>query len=234
MLRENVRDLMIARSFRNDYWLKGARRLTETESAAALRHQRFVLTRQRAEVSAKAAGVLGQREVAQSIREPILDVLGDHRPRTLEEIERAMNGRGVHALHVFEVLRTLNETGSVALAQDEETIDAARQRTNKLNAFLCERARHRGDACFVASPVTGGARLMDRHALFFLSAIYQGKTTVTELAAHAAPMFDAAGMAISVEGKNSLSADHRFAGLGSLASTFLEKEVPILKALQIV
>ncbi len=233
-LRETVRDLMVNRCFRTDYWVKGARKLSATESADALRRQRVVLTRPRADVSVTARGVLGERAVAQSMAQPILDVLADHRVRSVEEVELAVKGRGMQPAHVFEVLRTLSETRSLAFAQDEAVIDAARQQTDRLNTFLCQRARYHDDTSFLASPVTGGGRLMDRYRMFFVSALHQGATKAAELAAIAVPMIETAEMEIIVKEKTSVSADDRFAALVTLASSFLDEEAPILSALRIV
>jgi len=78
-----VRDFMMNRPFRRDYWVKGARRPTAFEQAERLREERVILDRRRDEVSLEITGLLGKAVPDGPAYGMLLDALSDHRPRSL-------------------------------------------------------------------------------------------------------------------------------------------------------
>jgi hypothetical protein len=233
--RETVRDFMVNRVLRQDYWVKGARRLTLPEKADGFRRQRVVLLRPRPHEPIRAVGALGAFVPPQSVCGPILDTLADHRPRTLGQIEQAVKDKGVGLAKVVEVVLTLMETGELATVQDEGVIRAAKKQTDKLNAFLCDKARLRTTQSVLASPVIGtGLVEIGRVVQFFWLALKQGIAQPAELAAYASQIFRAEGMTILDDEKRYVSSQDGIAALTVEATFFAQKLVPLMKALQIV
>jgi SAM-dependent methyltransferase len=232
--RETVRDVMVNQTFRKDYWVKGARRLAPLETADALRNQRVVLIRPRADVSRKVAGALGERPLLDAVCEPILQAIADHRPRTLGEIEAAVRDKGLALSQVVDTVLAFIKTGGVSAVQDESASREARKQTDRLNAHLCNRARHGTDVSFLASPVIVTGLEVGRVAQLFLYAMKHGLAQPMELAAYALQLFQAQGIAILKHGKPLESREENLAALSIQATTFLEKQLPILKALQVV
>jgi SAM-dependent methyltransferase len=234
-IRETVRDFMMNQWFRQEYWVKGARKLTLQERAEGLRKQRVVLTAPRSVATADARGLLGNFVPPQQICDPILDALADHGPKTLGEIEQTVMDRGITLAQVVEIALMLFDKGVLAAAQDDAVIKAARKQTDKLNGHLCATARYRATTSILASPVTG-AGLIDvgRAFQFFWLAMNQGKKQPAELAAYAAQIFRADGMAILDKERRYLASDGNLSTLTAEAVLFLEKVVPQLRALQIM
>ena len=81
VIRQTVRDFMVNKDFRRDLWVKGPRRLTLPEQTEALRGERVVLIRDRADIELKVAGALGEVALSEAVYGPLLDALSDHRPR---------------------------------------------------------------------------------------------------------------------------------------------------------
>src|SRR5690606_32759769 len=75
MFRQTTRDFCVNQQFRKDYWVKGARKLSALEQAEQLRAQRVILIQNRAEVSLKVTGSLGEATMQDSVYSPILDQL---------------------------------------------------------------------------------------------------------------------------------------------------------------
>jgi hypothetical protein len=234
--RETARDLMANQSFRTDYWVRGLRRLSPLERLEALSGQRVMLIRPAKDIPLKAVGALGEFALVESVCAPILDALGDHRPKTLGEIEHAVRGKGLTLTQIAEVALTLIRIGGLSPVQGEAAVRAAKQQTDKLNAFLCDRARTRTDIGFLASPVTGSAfkEAGGRVVQLFLHGMAQGKQQPAELAAHVWQIFQAQGVAILNQGKPLATTEENLAALNSQAAFFTEKQLPVLKALQIV
>ena len=209
LFRETVRDFMVDQQFRKDYWVKGARKLNPTERTQALRNQRVVLVQTRASVALKINGALGEVNLQEDIYNPILDALADHRPRTLADIERVVgtpangktNARALNFVQLTEAIMVLAGLGSVAPAHDDETSARAKPHTDRLNAHLLEGARTNDNVHYLASPVTGGAVMVQRFGQLFLLAARQGLQQPTEWAQFAWQQLQAQGQKLMNDGK---------------------------------
>jgi hypothetical protein len=224
---------MVNQQFRKDYWVRGARKLSALEQVEALRRQRVMLVQQRAYVSLKANGALGEATMQEQVYGPILDVLADHQPKTLGQIEQAVKDKGVAFAYIMQAAFVLCGTGSLYPVQDDAVISKARKQTDKLNAFLCDKARGSGDINVLASPLTGGGVAVGRFQQLFLLAKTQGKKQPAEWAQFVWQLLAAQGQTIMKDGKTLKTAEENMADLTAQAQTFGDKQVPILKALGI-
>jgi SAM-dependent methyltransferase len=169
-LRETTRDFCVNRSLRRDYWVKDPRILSSDERDAALRAQRVILALPRASVLLKVRGALGEATLPEALYGPILDALCSHRPVALSEIERSVLVRGITLTQIVEAVMLLVSMGVLLNAQDDTQISAARPSAEKLNAAICEQARHHEDVQFLVSPVSGSGVFMPRLPQLFLLA----------------------------------------------------------------
>ncbi|MCX7180684.1 MAG: methyltransferase regulatory domain-containing protein [Proteobacteria bacterium] len=233
MFRETVRDFMVNQQFRRDYWVKGPRRLSVVELVEGRRAQKVILTKPRAEVSLNVTGTLGEAAMLDAVYAPILDFLADHKPQTLGQIEQAVKHKGVMATQLAQAVMILAGAGPLSAAQDEAMISKVRKRTEKLNAYLCDKARGSADTGYLASPVTGGGIAVDRFQQLFLLAISQGKRQPAEWAQFVWQVLASQGQKVLKEGKALETAEDNQAELTAQAGIFAEKQWPILKALQI-
>jgi SAM-dependent methyltransferase len=233
--RETARDFVTNCSFRAEYWVKGARRLSALERLESLSRQRVMLIRPPKDIPLKAVGALGEFALLESSCVPILNALADFRARSLGEIEQAVAGSGLALPQIADVVLTLIQIGGLAAVQDEAVCRAARVHTDKLNAFLCDRARRHTNLNYLASPVTGCGfqEAGGRVALLFLNAVKQGSTLAPELAQHVWRIFRAQGVAIFNQGKPIQSEEDSVAALTLQANHFLERQLPVLQAMQI-
>jgi SAM-dependent methyltransferase len=231
MFRETVRDFCVNQQFRRDYWVKGARRLDGLAQAEALREQRIVLAQPRMDVSLKVTGLLGEAAMKEEIYGPILDTLSNYQPKTLGQIEQAVKEKGISIALVLQAVMILTGSGVLLAVQDEVTTQKARKHTDKLNAFLMNKARSSGDISYLASPVTGGGITTGRFQQLFLLAKSQGKKQPAEWAQFVWQVLNQQGQRIVKEGKALETPEENLAELTAQANTFAEKQLPILKAL---
>lgn len=228
-LRESVRDYMVNQQFRKDYWVKGGRRLSSFERTESLRGHRVVLTSPRNAVKPQFSGAL-KVDANEAIYGPMLDLLSDHAPRSLGEIERELAGR-IRLPQMLEAAMLLVGAGHLASAQSEAEIEAARSRTVRLNQHLMGKARGSGDVNYLASPVTGGAVPVSRtHQLFLLSRL-QGGTTPEQSARFVWRLLSAQGGRVMRDGKPLQTEQENMAELVEQARNFDTVRLPILRAL---
>ena len=233
MFRQTVRDFCVNQQFRRDYWVKGKRKINALAKAEALRAQRVILIQPRSDVSLKVSGSLGEATMQESIYGPILDILADHQPKTLGQIEQQLSGQ-INAGQILQAITVLTGSGALLAVQDDELVARAKPQTERLNAHLLDLARGSGDVSYLASPVTGGGITVGRFQQLFLLAMQQGKTTPEEWASSVWSILSGQAQRLVKEGKTLETADENLAELTAQAREFAEKRLLILKALGIV
>jgi len=234
MFKQTVRDFMVNQQFRRDYWVKGARQLPPLEQAQGLRDQRLIMTAHRPDVSMKVTGALGEAALTEAIYAPILDLMTDHKIRSLAQIEQAVKVTGITFAQLIQAVLVLCGNGTFGAVQDDTAITKAKKHTDKLNTHLILKARSSGDISFLASPVTGGGVGVGRFQQLFVLAIQQGKKKPEDWAAFVDQILASQGQKIVKDGKPLENTEQQVAELTSQATEFANKQLPIMKALQIL
>jgi SAM-dependent methyltransferase len=233
MFRETVRDFMVNQQFRKDYWVKGERKLSALDKSEGLRAQQVLLTAHRADVSLKVSGALGEANMQAAVYNPILDALADHKAKSLGQLEALLKDK-VPFAQIVQAILVLCGAGHLSLVQDAQLAQKAKKTTDRLNQHLIQKARSSAEISYLTSPVTGGGIVVPRFAQLFLQAITQGKKQPAEWAQHVWQILAAQGQRILKEGKTLESIDDNLVELTEQAQSFAAKQLPILKALQIV
>jgi hypothetical protein len=233
MFKQTVRDFMVNQQFRKDYWVKGARRLTPLEQAQGLRDQRLIMTAHRPDVSLKVTGALGEANLAEKVYAPVLNLMADHKIRSLAQIEQAVKDVGITFSQLIQTVLVLCSNGTFSPVQSDTDDTKAKKHTDKLNTHLMLKARSSNDITFLASPVTGGGVGVGRFQQMFVLSLQEGKKKPEEWAAFVAQTLESQGQKIVKEGKPLETAEAQLAELTTQAHEFAVKQLPILKALQI-
>lgn len=231
MFRQSVRDFMVNQQFRRDYWVKGARRLSPLDQAEALRSSQVILIKHRQDVTLKATGSLGEATMNEEIYNPILDLLSDHRPRTLGWLEQSLKEKEITFSQIMQAVMVLAGGGHVCAVQDDAIVNKAKKTSRALNTHLMTKARSSSDIAFLASPVTGGGVAVGRFEQLFLLALSQGKKQPAEWAQSVWQILQAQGQKLVKEGKPLETDEQNLAELGKQAEVFGEKHLPVLRAL---
>lgn len=233
MFRETTQDFMVNRQFRRDYWVKGARAMPAIELAELQRAQRIVLVTHRADVKLKTEGALGEVNLNEAIYGPILDLLSDHKVKTLGEIEQALAETNINFPRLFQAIMVLASDGHLAPVRDETSIAQSKIHTDRLNHHLCQKARSGKDIEYLVSPLTGEGIAVDRLQLLFLLCRSQGIKTPTEWADYVWQLLVIHGQKLVKHGITLETAEENLAEITDQAEAFVLKRLPIFKALQI-
>jgi hypothetical protein len=233
MFKQTVRDFMVNQQFRKDYWVKGARRSTPLEQAEGLRSQRLVMSAYRPDVSLTVTGSLGEATLNEDVYFPILDLMADHKIRTLAQMEQLLVEKGVVFAQLLQAVLVLCGNGTFSAVQDDTTITKAKKHTDRLNNHLMLKARSSNEISFLASPVTGGGVIVYRFQQLFVLALQQGKKKPEEWATFVHHILKALGQKVVKDGKPIETAQEQLTEITNQANEFALKQLPILKALQI-
>lgn len=117
--------------------------------------------------------------------------------------------------------------------QDDAAVQRAKKRTDKLNVHLMTKARSSNELSYLASPVTGGGITVPRFHQLFLLARQQGHKAPQDWAQFVWNVLAVQGQRLLKEGQPLQSAEDNVAELTAQATAFADKQLPILKALQI-
>jgi SAM-dependent methyltransferase len=233
MFRQSVRDFMVNQQFRRDYWVKGPSRLSGLRQGEILRRQAVILVTPANEFVAKVTGALGEADISGSRARPLIDLLADHRPRTIGEIETSLAAQEITIAQIYEMVMILAGKGDLAPVQSEEAQASAKQSSQKLNRFLMDRARGGGELQLLTSPVSAGGFPISRFHLLFLLARLDGAKTPTEWADSAWQSLSVSGLRLMKNNRALETPEENCAELAVQAAEFAEKRLPILQTLQI-
>jgi SAM-dependent methyltransferase len=233
ILRQTVRDYFVSQQFRRDIFVKGARRLTPLEQHEALRAQAFVLTTPADEVPMKFPGPIGEVTMSENLYRPLIAAFADHghAPKTFAKLCSYPEFQSPPAGLVMQSVLVLTGIGHLSPAQQPS--EKTRKYCRALNKYLCERARSSADIGFLASPVLGSAVPVDQVEQSFLLAVQNGKAKAKEQAAFVWNLMAQASQRLVKEGKTIEAAEENLAELERRSEIFLNKRLPILKALEI-
>lgn len=216
--------------------MKGLRKLSPLEQGEALRKQRLILVSHRSDIQLKVNGALGEARLNDDAYLPLLDLLADHVPRTLGELEEALRAGSRPSLgfsQLLQVVLVLHGAGHLMAVQ--RTGDAAGARTTaaRANAWLLNHARGRGEVSYLASPLTGGGISVGRFQQLFLLARMQGAEEPRHWAREAWTILARQGQRLMKEGKALENPEDNLKELEALADTFAQRLLPILEALEV-
>lgn len=237
MFRQTTRDFCVNQQFRKDYWVKGARYLSNLEQVEAIRAERIMMVKPKAEISLKINGSLGEATLSESVYNPILDQLCDYSPKTLSQLEQALKssnvGKEISFAQMIQAIMVLSAMAVILPVQDDTAIQKAKKCSDRLNIYLMEKARSSNDLNYLVSPVTGGGITVGRFSQLFLLARQKGHKTPQDWVDFVWNTLAIQGQRLVKEGKTLETTEENLAELTSQAQSFADTQLPILKALQI-
>lgn len=233
LFRETVQDFFMNQQFRRDYWVKGAVNLNGFEQTEALRAERVILVKIREDVSFKVTGSLGESTLHEAIYNPILDALSDHQAKTLAQLEQSISAFGINFDQMIQALMILIGAGVLFPVQEDAVIAKAKPQTDKLNQYLCNKARGSDELTCLASPVIGGGVVVPRFFQLFLLAKIHGNTQPEQWAQFAWAILAMQNQCLIKDGVSLTTDRENLAELFAQAQVFANKSVPILIALGI-
>ena len=125
-------------------------------------------------------------------------------------------------------------TGAIAPAQDSADIAKAKKSTEKLNQAIMVKSRSTNELSYLASPVISGGVTVGRFVQLFCLAITEGKKKPEEWAQFVWNILAAQGQGLLKDGKALTTPEENLAELNEQANVFAQKQLPILKALQVI
>jgi hypothetical protein len=175
----------------------------------------------------------GEAALHEEIFRPIINELArrDCAPKSFGDLMRALPTFPLPVL--VTACAVLVGAGHAAPCQAESTVSRVRETCKALNSRLIERARTREDVNYLASPVTGGGVAVGRFQQLFLLSRRGGCDQPDDWARFTWQLLSDQGQNLFKEGKALETPEENVAELTSLARSFAEQRLPILKAAEV-
>ena len=231
IMREQAKDYFVSRAFRKDIYIRGARRMPEQERINRILGMRYVLMTMD-KVPLKFNAPVGEVVVSDKIYNPIIDYLKENNGCPKDFIEFHKEHSEISAQSLINAIIVLVHRSVISPCQSEEAAVSVKERCDRLNDYLCERAKTSDDVKFLASPVTGGAIGIDKMGQMFLFCYKQDKHDSNSMAEAMWGILSSQGQMMTKE-KRMEPPEEDIAELKSRADNFFKKVLPTLKALQI-
>jgi hypothetical protein len=232
--RESVRDFIVNRQFRRDYWVKGARKISAQEQLKELRKTRILLVANKDDVSSKVKSSLLGVNIQESIFTPLMAALAKHQIFSLSELEILLQEDKVSMRSLVQAVMILISEGYVAIAQDEELVNNSRERTVKFNQHILDGTEDSDDINFIVSPVTGSGIHVNRFERLFIKYIKLGISDPNEWSEKAWALLSFYNQRFLKDGKALESDEDNLAEMLRRANEFSIKRMQIMKALEII
>ena len=233
IIKEQARDYFVNSQFRKDLYIRGTRKLNSVERMKQLLNIPFVLTTTD-KIEKKCKTVLGEMTFNNPNFDAVMEYLvsDNYRPKKFADLLK--DHPEIIFTNLEQLIVILTNTGSLMPCQEQSSIDKVKKNCDKLNAYLCQRAENSTDIAFLASPVLGGALSVGRFQQIFVQSYKSGKEDVDGLVKDAWGILEAQNQRLLKEGKTLETPEENINEFKSMATEFLEKRLPILKALQII
>lgn len=229
ILRQDVRDLMLGRSFRKDCWIKGARPLTGAERDDLIESQRVILCTPRPNISMTVQGATREATMKDEINRPLLDLLESHEPITIGELQSRLLPRGITQAQAREAILVLAGSGHLHPVQDGA--EQARTQARALNRHILGQG---GDILqYLASPVTGGGIAVEQVNRLMLTAA-EASDKPEDWVDYAWQRLNSSGQVLLKDGQPLADEAGNLAELRTVAEAFQHTRRPLLRARGIV
>ena len=227
--REMSKDLMINQVFRKDYWVKGARRLNNTERLNLLASQKICLI---TDGEFEYAIIRHGRKITleRSIYEPVLEKLSDYKPYTIAEISDCIPADADQKFNMaLEVICVLLGCAFVSPAH-ENVNQASIEKVKNLNRNLIQKIKPDANMKHLCSPIAATGIPMDWLGQLFVLSILNGGDQIEDLVSAALDRMNLEGRRMQKNGSIIENDAENISELRAKAKAFLEKKTPILRA----
>ena len=232
IVREQVQDYFMNRQFRKDLYVRGLRKLPTAESQEKILATRYVLLMPSAEVPMNIDTEVGVLKLSEKAYRPLIAYLEEDNFRPKDFVEYSARNK-VSPVNIVEMVRVLTLANRIMPCQNEAAVKLVKKSCDKLNAYICERAKFDESINFLASPLTGCGVNVNRFQQMFLVQHKSGVKTSDKLADAVWKILSRQGQKILFNGKALENPEDNIEHLKTLAERFLTHDLPIFKALLI-
>jgi len=227
VLAEVTRDMIVARQFRRDVFVKGRAPVGETQSRVRWLNTRFALTSAGNITNMTIDTALGKLQLRPDIYAPLLELLGEG-PATLRNLIDRLPEPRPNWISLTDAIKVMVGRGDLQPCLPEDGDAGRAGSTRAFNSAVMARAGWSPELGYLASPVTGGGVRVDRVTQALLLARRGGSVDVHQWLERFAD-----GKPLAAAGGKDLSTGDARAAIQNEAARLEGTALPLLQRLGI-
>ncbi len=230
--RDQLYDLLINRSFRQDVYLRAPQRLSDEERQERLLAYRVALIKLVSPAERVSPEALSPKVSSVDVDAQLCQALAisEGHVATLATLMAHMTG--VTFDDVIEATMRLMSQGIIVPCGDDIVDERVASQCKRLNSTLCEHALFREDARALVSPVTGSGLSVGRFSQILLHARDKGARSVDEYERVLATVLAERGEHLAKDGVL-LDDQEAQKERRAIAENFAQTQLPLLQSLQV-
>jgi hypothetical protein len=230
IFKEFTKDMFLNQGFRRDLWIKGRKRLSDTERVREFLSTSVTLLTAAKDVIFDVNTPLGKADLNKDIYQAIIDCLEGKSTVKLDEVARTLREK-ITVNQLFEACLVLASKNVLCVALDAESVDSTK--SDSLNSFIINQSIYEKKIDFLVSPVTSTGIPVTRFNQLFLRACDGNKADPVELATAVWQILKSQDEKIISDGKVLYSDQENLQHLTNLAKDFVKNALPELRRLKI-
>ncbi|MDO4250507.1 MAG: methyltransferase regulatory domain-containing protein [Moraxella sp.] len=153
ILAQTIKDYLLNKQFRRDYWVKGVRKLSSSERDKHLLALTIMLVAPKDAVGDTISNHRATK-ILPELFAPVLDILADKKSHTIASLCQALTNQLTQA-QLFSVIAVLYGKGDIVVCRTHLT-DQEKHLSQRFNHAILNDTRPDQEISHLASPVTGG------------------------------------------------------------------------------
>ena len=232
--RENSKDILINRVFRNDYWVKGVKKITTQERFELFMDEHVIFTRKDStSLDYKVAGALKKANLDHPIYAHLIERLKDQKVWKIRDLYSKLDEiYKTNFDNFFQAIYILVGTNVIASCNSFQHAKTLYANTKGINDILLKDAIHNKSLMVLASPVLGGGLHMPWMDMMFTRAYLEGKGK--KLAQSVYENLQESNQKLQRDGQDIQSKSESLEVLGDLEKVYREDMLPFLKNLMVI
>lgn len=232
--KETAKDFITNCQFRQEYWVKGLRKLSTDEQERDILNTHVCLINN-GEFPYSITRHARKANLSREIYEPILSIMSDRKPHKIGSIVDHLNKNlSLTWNTVTEAMCVLHGAGFITAVQNIETTSEMRSSANKINKHLIEASRAGYEITHLLSPRTASGILFDTVTQLFIDGFLNDKKSPKALSDFAWITLKAKGQRLLKDGKALSTESENLSELAKRAEEFLKHRVSMLQAYEIL
>lgn len=236
-LRETVKDMIVSRQFRKDYWMRGSLPLSHWQQLEELQQVRVMLICPSDEINLKIQGQNQTADLNSKLYQPLIEVLSNFKPQSLQELQQAVNiNQEFNLLQIREACLILAAKGALRVLQNDASTQRAQAPCRQLNQRILEQARSRNVIPYLACAKIGGAIAVEKLEQLFILAINSSKEVLNseQICQVIKPYFYPLGNRMIKNGAMIESEQENWLAMIDKASYFLSHKYELYRQLDLI
>lgn len=232
--RETVKDFLTNGQFRQEYWIKGGRKISNDEQEKQILNTSICLINDSpfpyyVERHGRKA------DLSREVYKPILDILENRKAikiqKIFNELKKTLN---CTLATVTEAVCVLHGGEFVTVVPNDKLEPRLKSNAAKMNEYLINATLSSYDNSYLVSPATRSAVKMDIIQQLFFKAFTSGQSSIEKLTDFAWSVLKAKRQAIMHDGKVLKTEEENIKELKKRADEFLSNRVQHLKAYEMI